>query len=47
MNKVRNIKYLVCTADGETHVFKTKSTADYFVKVTNKEITSFTPVRSK
>lgn len=47
MNKVRHIKYHVCTADGVTRIFKTKSTADYFAAVHKSEVTSFTPVVSK
>ena len=45
MKKVRNIKYHVCTADGQRRVFKTKSTADYFVANTTQKVTEITAVK--
>ena len=42
--KINKTKYHVCTSDGNTHVFATYSTADYFRKMHIDEVTSFTPV---
>ena len=44
MKKVRNIKYHVCTADGQRRIFKVKSTADYFVANTVQKVTEVTTV---
>lgn len=44
MNKVRNYDYIVTTSDGETHIFRTWSTADFYRQSHLDKVTSFTKV---
>ena len=42
--KIRNQKFVVKLKNGETRVFKTKSTAEYFYKEHREKIESMTMV---
>lgn len=42
--KTRNYNFIVTTADGETRIFRTYSTADFFRKSKGEAVTSFTRV---
>ena len=42
--KTRNYDFIVTTADGETRIFRTYSTADFFRKSKGDTVTSFTKV---
>lgn len=42
--KTRNYDFIVTTADGQTRIFRTYSTADFFRKSKGDAITSFTKV---
>ncbi|MBR4891430.1 MAG: hypothetical protein IKU15_09135 [Clostridia bacterium] len=44
MKKVRNYDYIVTTADGESRVFRTWSTADFYRQTRADKVTSFTKV---
>lgn len=39
--KTRNYDFIVTTADGETRIFRTYSTADFFRKTKGAAVTSF------
>ena len=42
--KTRNYDFIVTTADGQTQIFQTYSTADFFRKIKGDAVTSFTKV---
>lgn len=42
--KYRKKNYFVCADDGNTYIFRTYSTADYFRNLKKDKITSFTEV---
>ena len=42
--KTRNYDFIVTTADGQTQIFRTYSTADFFRKIKGDAVTSFTKV---
>lgn len=45
--KTRNYDFIVTTADGQTRIFRTYSTADFFRKSKGDAITSFTRVHQR
>ena len=42
--KTRNYNFIVTTADGQTQIFRTYSTADFFRKINGDTVTSFKKV---